>query len=169
MALTLRASASTWGRSRRRGVTLVETLIVLVFLGTVGSLVTLAVSAKARARVKTAVFGATPAHLEPSEDLTALQRTGSNLRAHMIRSAALRLLEHRAESACPSLEQLFADRQVDHATFADAWNNTFELSCAGDDVFVRSAGPDRLIGTDDDVVAPKQAGNGGRASTASSP
>lgn len=165
MALTLRASR----RSRRRGVTLVETLIVLAFFGTVGSLVTLAVSAKARARVKTAIFGAAPAHLEPTDDFAALQRTGSNLRAHMIRSAALRLLEHRAESACPNLEQLFTDRQVDHSTFADAWDNTFELSCVGDDVLVRSAGPDRQSGTDDDIVAPKQAANGGHASTSSSP
>ncbi|HEU4532461.1 MAG TPA: hypothetical protein VFS00_00040, partial [Polyangiaceae bacterium] len=73
------------------------------------------------------------------------------------------------ESACPDLEQLFADKQVDHATFADAWDNAFELSCVGDDVFVRSAGPDRVGGTDDDVVAPKHAANGGHASTSSSP
>ncbi|HEU4411475.1 MAG TPA: hypothetical protein VFS43_39890 [Polyangiaceae bacterium] len=158
MAHPLRASR----RIERRGVTLVETLIVLTFFGFVGSIVTLAVSANARAKAKAALgFDAPPAalappsHREPAETPLAFTET----RAFAIRAGARDWLRTRAESACPSVDDLVADGFLGRGFVSDGWGNLFELSCEGEEVYVHSAGADQASGTGDDFVSPQPRGD----------
>ncbi len=156
MAHPLRASR----RSGRRGVTLVETLIVLTFLGIVGSLATLAVSASARAKAKAALGFApppTPTPLSPAQRAAAraaFERQKSEQFALALRRLALHWLERRAESACPDVALLAEEAHGSAAHYAhDLWGNAFELACEGNEVIVSSAGPDHERGTGDDITA----------------
>lgn len=145
-------------RSTQRGATLLEALIVLTFFGVVGSIVTLAVSSKARGKAKAAIgFADPPPPKAPKHaDLAAIERSSSELGAILLRSTARRWLDGRAESACPSIEDLIDDSAADPARQRhDAWGGAFEISCEGDEVQIHSAGPDRVRGTADDIVEPK--------------
>lgn len=156
MSLPLRAPR----RFKQRGVTLLETVIVLAFFGTVGSLVTLAVSAGARAKVKAALgFAPTspPAVAAPAPaDSVESDRATTEVRAAVLRDVVRFWLEGQDSSACPAVEQLAGVDLFDPALGGlDAWGSPFEISCQSDsDAFVYSAGPDRMLGTGDDIVVP---------------
>jgi hypothetical protein len=146
-------------RFERRGVTLVETLIVLTFFGFVGSIVTLAVSSNARARAKAALGFAEPPPppASPPPDPALVGRATSEHSATLVQGAALHWLEGRAESACPAIEELVDEGVASLHWGRDAWGNPFEIACEGDDVFVHSPGADRVRGTGDDIVVPRPA------------
>jgi hypothetical protein len=159
MSLPLRAPR----RFQQRGVTLLEALIVLAFFGTVGSLVTLAVSAVsagARAKVKAALGFAPPSPpivaALPSVDAFESERATTEVRAAVLRDVVRFWLEGQDSSACPAVEQLAGVDLFDPALGGvDAWGSPFEISCQSDsDAFVYSAGPDRVLGTGDDLVVP---------------
>lgn len=53
---------------------------------------------------------------------------------------------------CPTISTLVEDGKLDReARVDDAWGNRFRVVCTGDTTAVRSAGPDELLGTSDDI------------------
>jgi hypothetical protein len=53
---------------------------------------------------------------------------------------------------CPTISQLVEDGKLDDADLTDdAWGNRFRIVCDGASTSVRSAGPDRRVGTKDDM------------------
>ena len=78
-------------------------------------------------------------------------------------ASSLRLLvnawrfNHLGED-CPDFARLRADKIVDRESSArDPWGSAYMISCAEDDVTVVSPGPDRKLGTEDDIIAPPDA------------
>ena len=50
------------------------------------------------------------------------------------------------------MDDLLEAGTIDHSRrTADAWDNPFIIECDGDDILVRSNGPDGQPGTEDDV------------------
>jgi len=59
--------------------------------------------------------------------------------------------------ACPTIERLVSDHMLEsQINTRDEWGGKFTIVCGKDDVVVRSAGPDRVPHTGDDVVVPKE-------------
>jgi hypothetical protein len=90
---------------------------------------------------------------ESLEALVGAQRGMTKVLAVAMRaSAAVWLASH---TSCPSADDLVAAGHptAAHASPTDAWDNPFQITCAGGDTEVRSAGPDGVFSTDDDVVA----------------
>ncbi|HEX5658531.1 MAG TPA: prepilin-type N-terminal cleavage/methylation domain-containing protein [Polyangiales bacterium] len=116
-------------RLRRRGMTLIEIMIVVVIMALVATGVGMAVMpAFTRSQVKVT--------------LTAVQN---------VRSAAI-AYHVAGHPECPTVEALREERMLDRQTAStDAWSHGFVIDCANDDVVVRSAGPDGIHGTDDDI------------------
>jgi hypothetical protein len=57
--------------------------------------------------------------------------------------------------ACPTIAQLKAARVLDTGfNEKDVWGNPLELTCDKEEIRARSAGPDRKLGTDDDIRVP---------------
>ncbi|WP_394827975.1 hypothetical protein [Pendulispora albinea] len=62
-------------------------------------------------------------------------------------------------TACPSMLDLQCERQFEPSThIVDEWKNPFRIECVGDEIFVRSAGPDRKWDTADDIRVPAPVG-----------
>jgi hypothetical protein len=90
---------------------------------------------------------------ESLEAVRAAQRQLTKVLAVALRaSAAVWLASH---DGCPSADDLVGSSHpvAAHASPADAWETPFRIACRGDDAEVRSAGPDGIFFTDDDVVA----------------
>lgn len=69
-------------------------------------------------------------------------------------SAAVQLWRATHDDSCPSHEVLVRDRMIDENKGPeDPWGTRLSITCADDAITVRSAGPDRKLGTSDDVVA----------------
>jgi type II secretory pathway pseudopilin PulG len=63
-----------------------------------------------------------------------------------------------SDEECPTVERLRADKIADKGSkTSDPWGTPYKIVCADDDVTVISAGPDKKMGTDDDIVAPPDA------------
>jgi len=124
-------------RALQRGVTLVEVLIVVAIIAMVAGGVTMfALPRYKEAQIKTA-------------------RTN----ALMIRQAVMDWQRVNSESSCPTVAQLVQEKHIDSASKTDdPWGSQYALSCTDDDVFVKSAGPDKKAGTQDDISVP---GTGG--------
>ena len=61
-------------------------------------------------------------------------------------------------TACPTLPQLVAEKQLDPGqNTTDSWNSPYQFLCTADEVVVRSAGPDRRFNTLDDIRVPRAA------------
>lgn len=72
-----------------------------------------------------------------------------------IRSATILYENSHPGSPCPSVEQLKADGVLQRSfSTKDPWGNLFEVACEPDEITVRSSGPDRRRGTEDDIVVP---------------
>jgi hypothetical protein len=82
-------------------------------------------------------------------------------RAVLLRSAVRQWRKDHA--GCPALDAAVAG-QVGLLT-TDAWGRPYVLQCADREVIVRSAGPDAVEGTSDDIVLPEPAPHGGACST----
>jgi general secretion pathway protein G len=124
------ANARRGSRAKRRGVTLVEVLIVVAIMAVIAGTVTVYAFGELKtARVRAAAIG-----------------------AGAVREAA-RI--HRdvdlAGSDCPSIADLIAARKLDAKRSADPWHTRYEVRCEEDDVHGVSAGADRRPQTADDV------------------
>jgi len=117
-------------RRRREGMTLVEIMIVVIIMALIATAVGVAVlPALGRARVN---------------------QTRSDAQA--VRSAVLLYLGQEPGADCPSMDQLLEAGVIDHSRrTTDAWDHPFVIECDGDDIIVRSNGPDGNPGTEDDV------------------
>jgi hypothetical protein len=82
----------------------------------------------------------------------------TEMNAREIRNAAQRWRGLHEDQACPTMEQLARDKELDpDPSTDDFWGNPFRITCIEDDVWVSSAGPDRTMGTADDIIVPRPA------------
>lgn len=56
------------------------------------------------------------------------------------------------QRVCPSKAELEKHAYASTNDWKDPWGGQYEYACSGDVVIVRSAGPDRVYGTADDVT-----------------
>ncbi len=119
--------------SRRRGFTLIEVMVVVTILGLIAGGVAIAVMGHfTRARLTTARTQA-----------LSLRQAAESWR-----------LSHVPED-CPTADALVASGVVDEASkMTDPWDVPYEIACEGEQTRVRSFGPDKRKGTDDDIVVP---------------
>jgi len=72
--------------------------------------------------------------------------------AQAVRSAVLLYLGQEPGADCPSMERLVESGTIDHSRrTTDAWDQPYRIECDGDDILVRSDGPDGRPGTEDDI------------------
>jgi general secretion pathway protein G len=121
-------------RSRARGVTLVEILVVIGIMALIAGAV---------------AFGVLPAW-----ERAQVKTTQQN--AIALRGVAV---GHRVQTTsvdCPTIEAMRESRILDRASkTTDAWDQPFRIVCAEDgEITVLSPGPDRKLGTHDDIAAP---------------
>lgn len=117
-------------RRARRGVTLVEVLIVVAIMAVISGAVTIVASREhARAKIRMAAIGAST-----------------------IKEAAViwRDVDAPAEG-CPSLAELVSAKKLDPRKIEDPWGSPYQIVCDGDDLHVVSPGRDRKAHTPDDV------------------
>jgi len=120
-------------RARCRGTTLVEVLIVVAIIGLIAG----------------AVGVAAFSHWVGAQK----QTTETNARA--IRSAVRTWWSAHDPGHCPNLQELISDGTLARGSAQrDPWGGKFNIECQEDVVLVVSAGPDRQLGTDDDIEAP---------------
>jgi general secretion pathway protein G len=122
-------------RRMQAGVTLVEVLIVVAIMAMLGG----SVGFYALQQYKKA------------EASTALED------ARNLRKAVELWQVQNAESTCPTLGQLVADKQINSdSKQTDPWGQEWSITCSDDEIYVQSSGPDRKPGTPDDIRVPKQ-------------
>jgi general secretion pathway protein G len=124
------------GHAARRGVTLVEVLIVIAIMSLIATTVVVAVIPK----------------FQQAMNDTALNS------AREIRSAVVRWRATRGGDQCPTVSQLVSDKEIDTASkIDDPWGSQFKIICSEDEVVVASIGRDKKEGTPDDLSVPAKA------------
>jgi general secretion pathway protein G len=121
-------------RRARRGLTLVELIVVITVIGLLSAAIAVGVTkAFNDARVKTA-----------------------GIACNQLRTAAQAHFVNRPEDAdCPTPARMQEARELDAAvSLRDPWGTPYSIECQADEVIAISAGPDRAFGTDDDIRAP---------------
>ena len=120
-------------RRSRRGVTLIEVLIVVAILSLIATGVAVAVLP---------VWGETEIKLTRTDALK-------------LRQAVLQWrFTHQGD--CPDTATLVRDHILDAASHqVDAWKQPYKIECEGAEVVVSSSGPDRRFGSEDDIVVPE--------------
>ncbi|MFO0554893.1 MAG: prepilin-type N-terminal cleavage/methylation domain-containing protein [Polyangiaceae bacterium] len=115
----------------RRGVTLVEVLIVVAIMAIIAGGATLLVFPQfKKARVEAAKVG-----------------------AEAVRQAAELYMNTDAEGgACPTVQDLVAAKKLDAKKVDDPWGKPYRVVCEGDDIRVWSNGRDGKEGSPDDVA-----------------
>jgi general secretion pathway protein G len=128
--LTAEARRRRRARRRREGMTLVEIMIVVIIMALIATAVGVAV-------------------------LPQLRRARENQTrsdAQQVRSAVLLYLGQEPGADCPTMDELREGGVIDSGRrTTDAWDNPFVVECDGDDIIVRSNGPDGQPGTEDDI------------------
>lgn len=69
-------------------------------------------------------------------------------------SAADLYRAQQGSAPCPTVQDLFSAGILDHSQDTqDPWDQPYRIECDGDEVDtrIRSSGPDRVFGTDDDL------------------
>jgi len=135
---TLRLALKRLRRQQaRRGVTLVEVLIVVAIIAMVaGGVAVFALPKYKEAQIKNAETG-----------------------ARIVRTAVQQWQAANNETTCPTVSQLVQEKQLDPGqSTKDSWNQDYTLTCTDDEVIISSNGPDKKKGTKDDIVVPKGAG-----------
>jgi general secretion pathway protein G len=119
-------------RAHRRGVTLVEVLIVVAILSIIAGGV--------------AIF-AVPRYIQAQHDTAVVSARALLDVVHAWR------IEHRCEGDdCPKVEDLKPKYMARDQSGKDPWGKPFEIVCENGEYGVRSAGADGKVGTTDDVV-----------------
>ncbi len=72
--------------------------------------------------------------------------------AQHIRRAIFMWRMSTGSTTCPELDQLISEKVIDQGRNLDAWQNEFAISCDQFDIIVKSAGPDKIWSTSDDIV-----------------
>lgn len=128
-ALTSRAG----GQLQERGMTLIEVLIVLAIIALIAG-------------------AASVAGLKAWE---SAQRKAALTDARAIRAAVKTYWLQESDSACPTIEKLVTSGMLDNdGRKTDPWGTAWKIECKENEIFVKSAGRDRILGNEDDVVAP---------------
>lgn len=124
-----------WLRARRaRGYSLLEILVVLAIIGLIAGVTAVAMfKFIPEARIKTT------------------RESARAVRA----SVSLYRMQHATED-CPTLPMLIQSQLIDEASkTTDAWETPFAIECdERGGILVASAGPDKKLGTPDDVRVP---------------
>ena len=120
-------------RQARRGVTLLEVLVVVAIMSLIAAGVGVAAYKYWKdAQVKTATTG-----------------------ARTIRSAVKSYWVMTGKNGCPTVAELVSDDILDEdSPRTDPWGKPWRIECSEDHASVSSDGPDRAPGTDDDVRVP---------------
>ena len=119
-------------RTRKRGVTLVEVLIVVAIMAAIAGAVTLvAIPEHNKAKIRIAMVGA--ASIKEAADMWREVDTGADL------------------SACPTVQDLVTARKLDAKKTDDPWGSQYRVLCEEGEIHVASPGHDRKPGTPDDV------------------
>jgi len=118
-------------RTRRRGVTLVEVLIVVAIMAVISGGATLLIFPQfKKAKIQAAKVG-----------------------AEAVKQAAELYLNMDADTdACPTVQDLIQSKKLDAKKTDDPWNKPYRIVCGeGGELRVHSNGPDGKEGTPDDV------------------
>lgn len=124
----LKARIKALRRAARRGVTLVEVLIVVAIMAVISAGAALLVIPELnKAKVKSAVTG-----------------------AQTIRQA---IDSYRIDdpNSCPQMKDLIDDKKIDPKKTDDPWGKQYKVLCDEDDIHVISFGPDGQEGGKDDI------------------
>lgn len=117
----------------KRGVTLVEVLIVVAIMALIAGGVGFLVLPRYReSQVKTA-----------------------QTQARAIRGVATQYVALKGNGDCPTVPLLISEKELDPENEKDPWGQVFALVCDADDIQVSSPGPDKQEGTEDDIVVPE--------------
>jgi general secretion pathway protein G len=118
-----------------RGMTLIEILVVLAIIALISGVVAVAVIR----------------HLEAARIVTTRES------ARVLRNAVTTHRMTHAADDCPSVATLLAAQEIDSASKTlDAWDRPFTIACDEHGLItVVSGGPDKTIGTNDDVRVPE--------------
>jgi len=121
-------------RGASRGLTLVELVITITLIGVLTAAISIGViGAQRRANVQAA-------------------KTACNT----ARQATMQWKAVHPSEDCPAIEQLKAEKDLDTGfNLKDPWGMPYKLSCDSDEITCVSPGPDRKLGTDDDIVVPQ--------------
>jgi len=119
---------------RARGLTLVEVMVVIVIMGLISAGIAVGV-------------------MKRWDDA---RRSTTETNARALRQIAMGWrVAHDDVAMCPTAAMLVHDGSLDEASRTkDAWGTPFEIACEADRTIVRSFGPDRVKGGDDDIVIP---------------
>jgi len=113
-----------------RGVTLVEVLIVVAIMAVIAGGATYLVFPEfKKARIKTAVVGATTIKMA-AETYKELESTSD---------------------ACPTIQDLVSARKIDGKKVDDPWGQPYKIKCEEGEIRVYSPGNDRKDATPDDI------------------
>ena len=121
-------------RAARRGVTLIEILIVLAIVGLIaGGVAVVAVPKYQEAQKKQAQTDARTIH--PAAEKYRVDHPGEG---------------------CPTVELLRDKNEISRASkITDPWDSPYKIICGDEDVAVMSMGPDKKEGTPDDIRIPE--------------
>lgn len=122
-------------RHRARGMTMIEILVVLAIVALISGVIAVA------------VIG----HLERARIQTSRES------ARVIRGAVTTYRMDHGGEECPTIDLLVTSQQIDRASKTlDAWDKPFTIECdERGDATVVSAGPDKRVGTPDDIRVPE--------------
>ena len=63
-------------------------------------------------------------------------------------------------TGCPTMSQLIEDKFLDAGQdLNDPWGQSYDISCSDDEVTVTSPGPDKNLGSKDDISVPQSVEN----------
>jgi general secretion pathway protein G len=81
--------------------------------------------------------------------------THTQTNARAVRNAVQNYWMTTGTSECPTLEAMVSAEVLDEGgAKGDAWGTPWQIICDGSKVTVLSPGPDRAVGTPDDIHAP---------------
>jgi general secretion pathway protein G len=119
-------------RARRRGVTLVEVLIVVSIMAVIsGGVVLVAIPEHNKAKIRMAAIGA--GAIKEAAEMWREVDTGAEA------------------GACPTVQDLIAARKLDPQKIDDPWGSQYRIRCDYGEIHVASPGHDRKQDTPDDV------------------
>jgi general secretion pathway protein G len=132
--MPLHMNASLHRRARKRGVTLFEVLIVVAILALVaGGVGIAALRYFERARIRMAETNA--------------RTIQGGVKSWWIDNDA---------GKCPGIGELIESQSLEHGSpTQDPWGGDWQIRCTDNQVTVASAGPDRKLGTEDDIRVPR--------------